>query len=107
MQAFYSWRVSVLTHNNVISTHSPLFDKFHSVSSSELLTCICSYQRHILLVPVMGLATAAAIFFVPSFTQFLKFKVVVILCQCPVSTLRCGIRIDPHQGLDRPAWRIS
>ena len=28
VQAFYSWRVSVLTHNNVIATHSPLFDNF-------------------------------------------------------------------------------
>lgn len=57
VQAFFAWRVNVLSHNSFLS----------------LTILLCSVVSFF-----MGLATAVAISFVPSFTQFQKFRVVVI-----------------------------
>ncbi|EKM79469.1 hypothetical protein AGABI1DRAFT_114029, partial [Agaricus bisporus var. burnettii JB137-S8] len=58
VQAFFSWRVKVLTRNTFLS----LFILFCSVISF-----------------FMGLATAAAIAFIPKFNEFQRFRIVVIL----------------------------
>jgi len=77
VQLFFAWRVKILTANNWIV--------------ALVVTCAlaggrtCTLRRSILThpnlmpSPVGGLATAVAVGIVPRFTDFRKFKVVVII----------------------------
>jgi hypothetical protein len=75
VQAFYAWRVKILTNNVVIvaiilTCSTASFRRLHSYF--YMLT----FDTH----SVMGIATSMAIGLIPRFLEFQRFKVVVIIC---------------------------